>query len=159
MSPPDRSMDKTRANWATLPRKRDGTVRKDTGDFATRKGQCHAPTSIVELYPITVTHKVGTILESELIHSSPVHPYDRPRRQGSSAAHLSAVQGNAHCRSAVQYSVVCSVHRSAVQGRAGKLNALLRCSYTSASTTAIGTRLRRWRRLSRWGIHDLLLFG
>jgi hypothetical protein len=128
---PYRKLHKLRANWATLPRKRDGTVRRDTGDFETRKGQCHEPISIVELYPITVTHKVRTILESDLIHSSSVHTHDRPRRQGTSTAHLSAEQCSAvQCTLpqciALQCSVQCARHCSAVQCRAGRINALLR---------------------------------
>ena len=42
-----------------LPKNQKGDVVRKTGDFATRKGQCIEPVSRVDLFPFTVTHKVG----------------------------------------------------------------------------------------------------
>ena len=54
-----RTHDATVALWESLPKTRSGEVVKRTGDYAVRKGLCHAPITIRELYPVTVCHKVN----------------------------------------------------------------------------------------------------
>ena len=54
-------MARLKENWSRLDKNQKGEVIRRTGDFATRKGQCLEPTSVVDLFPFTVTHKVNKI--------------------------------------------------------------------------------------------------
>ena len=53
-----RSMARLRENWEKLPKNRKGEVKKKTGDYSVRLGQCQPPVSLQELFVYTVTHKV-----------------------------------------------------------------------------------------------------
>ena len=54
-----RNLASLKENWAQLRKNRKGEVIRVVGDFATRKGQCLEPVSVVDMFPFTVTHKVG----------------------------------------------------------------------------------------------------
>ena len=54
-----RTLAGLKENWANLRKNKKGEVVRVTGDFATRKGQCLEPVTVVDMFPFTVTHKVG----------------------------------------------------------------------------------------------------
>ena len=53
-----RTMEGMQELWKCLPRDKKGEVVRETGDWDTRRGLCHAPVTLRPLYHFTVCHKV-----------------------------------------------------------------------------------------------------
>ena len=53
-----RTLERLQQNWDSLDKNRAGMAIRRGGDFAVRKGQCLPPVTLVDLWPVTVTHKV-----------------------------------------------------------------------------------------------------
>jgi hypothetical protein len=57
-----RSLERLWENWEILPKNDVGEVIRKTFDYDTRRGQCLPPSTVRELFPFTVMHKVCCIL-------------------------------------------------------------------------------------------------
>ena len=57
--PKNRTFENIRETWDSLAKDKDGEVVKRTGDYETRKGQCHEPLTLRETLSFSMTHKVS----------------------------------------------------------------------------------------------------
>ena len=65
--PKNRTLENIRETWASLRKRKDGTVFKETGDYETRFGLCKEPVTLRDTLSFTITHKVSEFSLVELI--------------------------------------------------------------------------------------------
>ena len=59
----NRTFENIKETWQSLAKNAHGEVIKRTGDYETRRGQCHEPISLRETFSFTITHKGSLIYD------------------------------------------------------------------------------------------------
>ena len=64
--PKNRTLENMRETWEALRKNKDGTVFKQTGDYATRLGLCREPVTLRDTLTFTITHKWMILIDHKM---------------------------------------------------------------------------------------------